>query len=161
MRCGIKLFDSCYKYFTFFPRTILIANHIHVMSKEISPNFLASDVSNIKKFSRRKKVFCFCFKCLYHLLTFTISGKLIRRFLKECGVGKSPPPPPPLQKKIVGGVMGEDILVVDSWEGRGEGDLPTLPLPLLPPLLLHTEKASFSSTIYSQLPLWQVSYCDC
>lgn len=36
-------------------RTVLIANHIHVMSKEISPNFSASDVSNIKKFSRRKK----------------------------------------------------------------------------------------------------------
>lgn len=36
-------------------RTVLIANHIHVMSKEIAPNFSASDVSNIKKFSRRKK----------------------------------------------------------------------------------------------------------
>ena len=34
----------------------MIANHIQVMSKEIAPNFSASDVSNIKKFSRRKKV---------------------------------------------------------------------------------------------------------
>ena len=32
------------------------------MSKEIAPNFSASDVSNIKKFSRRKKV------CLYNIL---------------------------------------------------------------------------------------------
>ena len=29
------------------------------MSKEIAPNFSASDVSNVKKFSRRKKVFVF------------------------------------------------------------------------------------------------------
>lgn len=36
-------------------RTVLIANHIHVLSKEIAPNFSAADVSNIKKFSRRKK----------------------------------------------------------------------------------------------------------
>ncbi|KAJ7389281.1 MCM DNA helicase complex subunit [Desmophyllum pertusum] len=45
-------------------RTVLIANHIHVMSKEIAPNFSASDVSNIKKFSRRKKVCStFCPPC--------------------------------------------------------------------------------------------------
>ncbi|XP_073251050.1 DNA replication licensing factor MCM3-like isoform X1 [Porites lutea] len=36
-------------------RTVLIANHIQVMSKEIAPHFSASDVSNVKKFSRRKK----------------------------------------------------------------------------------------------------------
>lgn len=42
---------------TFFDgRTILIANHIQVMSKETAPNFSASDISNIKKFSRSKKV---------------------------------------------------------------------------------------------------------
>lgn len=35
-------------------RTVLITNHIQVMSKEIAPNFSAADVSNIKKFSRRK-----------------------------------------------------------------------------------------------------------
>ena len=29
------------------------------MSKEIAPHFSASDVSNVKKFSRRKKVFVF------------------------------------------------------------------------------------------------------
>ena len=40
----------------FLHRTVLIANHIHVLSKEIAPNFSAADVSNIKKFSRRKKV---------------------------------------------------------------------------------------------------------
>ena len=42
--------------FYFQHRTVLIANHIHVLSKEIAPNFSAADVSNIKKFSRRKKV---------------------------------------------------------------------------------------------------------
>ncbi|XP_074607666.1 zygotic DNA replication licensing factor mcm3-like isoform X1 [Acropora palmata] len=36
-------------------RTVLIANHIQVMSKEIAPKFSASDISNIKKFSRSKK----------------------------------------------------------------------------------------------------------
>lgn len=55
----------------FFLRTVLIANHIHVMSKEIAPNFSASDVSNIKKFSRRKKVQLYSINCeniMLHLL---------------------------------------------------------------------------------------------
>lgn len=36
-------------------RTVLIANHIQVMSKETAPKFTASDISNIKKFGRSKK----------------------------------------------------------------------------------------------------------
>ena len=39
-----------------FVRTILIANNVQVMSKEVAPTFSANDVSKIKKFSRQKKV---------------------------------------------------------------------------------------------------------
>ena len=38
------------------PRTILLANNVQVMSKEVAPNYTASDVSKIKKFSRNKRV---------------------------------------------------------------------------------------------------------
>lgn len=37
-------------------RTILIANNIQILSKEITPSFSAEDVAKIKKFSRQKNV---------------------------------------------------------------------------------------------------------
>nr|QIC49963.1 DNA replication licensing factor MCM3-like protein [Actinia equina] len=36
-------------------RTVLIANNVQVMSKEVAPNFSAADVAKIKKFSRSKQ----------------------------------------------------------------------------------------------------------
>ena len=36
-------------------RTVLIANNVQVMSKEVAPTYTAADVSKIKKFSRNKK----------------------------------------------------------------------------------------------------------
>ncbi len=43
------VFDVCF-------RTILIANNIRQLSKEVTPNFTASDVAKIKKFSNQKAV---------------------------------------------------------------------------------------------------------
>ena len=37
-------------------RTVLIANNIKTMSKEISPTFSAGDLAKIKKFSRSKSI---------------------------------------------------------------------------------------------------------
>jgi len=37
-------------------RTILIANNIKVMSKEVQPNFSPEDLTKIKKFARNKQV---------------------------------------------------------------------------------------------------------
>ncbi|EDO34425.1 predicted protein [Nematostella vectensis] len=36
-------------------RTVLIVNNVQVMSKEVAPNFSASDISKIKKFSKSKQ----------------------------------------------------------------------------------------------------------
>ena len=37
-------------------RTVLIANYIKTLSKEISPTFSSSDLAKIKKFSRSKSI---------------------------------------------------------------------------------------------------------
>ena len=37
-------------------RTILLANNVQLMSKEVSPTFSAEDVAKIKKFSRQKNI---------------------------------------------------------------------------------------------------------
>ena len=45
------LLKRCLQFF----RTVLIANNVEVMSKEVAPTYTASDISKIKKFSRNKK----------------------------------------------------------------------------------------------------------
>ena len=51
----------------FFYRTILIANNIKVMTKEITPNFSADDLMKIKKFARSKDQVCFTSWMIYNL----------------------------------------------------------------------------------------------
>ena len=41
--------------FVFVCRTILIANNVSLMSKEVAPLFSADDVAKIKKFAKDKK----------------------------------------------------------------------------------------------------------
>jgi DNA replication licensing factor MCM3 len=37
--------------------SVMIANNIQLMSKEVQPNFVATDVANIRKFSKHKDAF--------------------------------------------------------------------------------------------------------
>ena len=77
------MFSKCYQllvvnvglYFILF-RTILIANNVMVLSKEVAPNFSASDVAKIKKFSRQKTVRYFNF-----VLQFSARGALAQELL--------------------------------------------------------------------------------
>ena len=49
-------------------RTVVIANNVVLMSKEVAPHFTAKDVTQIKRFCRKRKYVCIWYSSVANVL---------------------------------------------------------------------------------------------